>query len=57
MDKALAGDPVLTHKGTDYGFSTKESDEGIREVLIPRQNGYKAGRCKRALSGILANKF
>jgi hypothetical protein len=50
MEKALAGDAVLTHKGIDYGFSAKESDEGMREVLIPRQNGYKAGECDEHVS-------
>lgn len=45
MDKALAGAPILSDNGIDYGFVAGQSDElGEREVLIPRQNGYKAGR-------------
>jgi hypothetical protein len=43
MDKALAGGVILTRKGIDYGFVAGDKNEqGAREVLIPRQNGYKA---------------
>ena len=44
LDKALGGEAVISHKGSDYGFArTDESEQGSREVLIPRQNGYKTG--------------
>ncbi|CAN9154510.1 unnamed protein product [Alternaria alternata] len=40
MDKAMKGDAILSHKGTDYGFSqTEKSEDGTREVLLPRKNG------------------
>ncbi|KAI4633441.1 hypothetical protein J4E83_001908 [Alternaria metachromatica] len=41
MDKAMKGDAVLSYKGTDYGFSQTESEDGTREVLLPRNNGMK----------------
>ncbi|KAF9701739.1 hypothetical protein EKO04_000581 [Ascochyta lentis] len=43
MDKAMKGESILNHKGTDYGFSTTEkSEDGPREVLVPQKNGYSA---------------
>ncbi|KZM22660.1 uncharacterized protein EKO05_0009726 [Ascochyta rabiei] len=43
MDKAMKGDSILNHKGTDYGFSTTEkSEDGPREILVPQKNGYSA---------------
>jgi hypothetical protein len=40
MDKAMKGDAILSYKGTDYGFSqTEKSEDGTREVLLPRKNG------------------
>ncbi|KAG9192391.1 hypothetical protein G6011_11125 [Alternaria panax] len=40
MDKATKGDAILSYKGTDYGFSqTENSEDGTREVLLPRKNG------------------
>ncbi|KAJ4334770.1 hypothetical protein N0V95_009084 [Ascochyta clinopodiicola] len=44
MDKAMKGESILNHKGTDYGFLTTErSEDGPREVLVPQKNGYSAG--------------
>lgn len=44
MDKAMKGDSILSQKGTNYGFSTTEkSEDGPREVLVPRKNGYGTG--------------
>ena len=44
MDKAMKGEPILSHKGTDYGFLTAEkSEDGPAEVLVPQKNGYSAG--------------
>jgi len=43
MDKAMKGDAVLSYKGTDYGFSQTESEDGTREVLLPRNNGMRPG--------------
>lgn len=52
MDKALDGQPVLTHKGTEYGFSQKERSEDLeREVLVPGTAGYKAGKIHKTFSG------
>jgi hypothetical protein len=43
MDKAMKGEPILNHKGTDYGFLTAEkSEDGPTEVLVPQKNGYSA---------------
>lgn len=54
MDKAMKGEPVLSHKGTDYGFSTTEkSEDGPREVLVPQKNGYSAGMFPFYYSGAL----
>jgi hypothetical protein len=45
MDQAMRGEAVIKHKGSDYGFATAEREEaGEREVVIPRQDGYKAGQ-------------
>ncbi|KAF2630192.1 hypothetical protein BU25DRAFT_446977 [Macroventuria anomochaeta] len=47
MDKAMKGESILSHKGTDYGFSTTEkSEDGPREVLVPQKNGYSAAPVK-----------
>jgi hypothetical protein len=44
MDKAMKGDAILRYKGTDYGFSqTEKSEDGTREILLPRNNGMKPG--------------
>ncbi|KAF1956531.1 hypothetical protein CC80DRAFT_472022 [Byssothecium circinans] len=44
MEQALKGDTVLQHKDTNYGFLNVEDndDNDSRQVVIPRQNGYKA---------------
>ncbi|KAF2641353.1 hypothetical protein P280DRAFT_425794 [Massarina eburnea CBS 473.64] len=43
MEQALDGGAVLQHKNTSYGFSNAEmEDNSSREVIIPRQTGYKA---------------
>jgi hypothetical protein len=45
MDKAMKGEPVLSQKDANYGFSTTEkSEDGPREVLVPQKNGYSAGK-------------
>ncbi|KAF2679070.1 hypothetical protein K458DRAFT_375478 [Lentithecium fluviatile CBS 122367] len=42
MGQAMQGDAIISQKGIEYGFLTAESDEvGAREVVIPRENGYK----------------
>jgi hypothetical protein len=44
MEQAMQGMPVTSHKGIDYGFSiTNYNEAEEREVLVPRQEGYKAG--------------
>jgi hypothetical protein len=44
MDKAMKGDAILSYKGTDYGFAqTEKSEDGTREVLLPRKNGMEPG--------------
>ena len=51
MDKASKGEPILNHKGTEYGFLTTEKSEDVpREVLIPQKNGYSAGGFTSCLS-------
>lgn len=58
LDGALNGEVVLNHNGTDYGFSGAEKgDEGTRQVLIPRQNGYKAGQYILLLSSGICHHF
>lgn len=43
MDKAMAGEAILNSNGADYGFSKPEkSEEGMREVLVPQRDGYRA---------------
>ncbi|KAH7138043.1 DNA-directed RNA polymerase I subunit RPA34.5-domain-containing protein [Dendryphion nanum] len=43
MSKVLEGQPVLNHKGSDYGLISRDDhQEGSRAVLIPQQNGYKS---------------
>jgi hypothetical protein len=45
MDHAMNGEPVLQHKGTSYGFSrAKQSYDGACEVMVPKQDGYRAGK-------------
>lgn len=45
MDRALNREAILQHKGTGYGFSRAEqSHDGACEVMVPNQNGYKAGK-------------
>ena len=44
MSTATKGEAVLEHKGTSYGLSKAEqSDDGAREVVVPKGNGLKAG--------------
>lgn len=48
MEQAMRGEAVISYKGSDYGFSPAEKEEaGERAVVIPRQDGYKAGQYKR----------
>ncbi|KAF2129959.1 hypothetical protein P153DRAFT_422708 [Dothidotthia symphoricarpi CBS 119687] len=47
MDKALNGKAIHSYKGTDYGFSKiNDTENGAREVLVPRQKGYKTVSAK-----------
>ncbi|KAF1922636.1 uncharacterized protein M421DRAFT_426705 [Didymella exigua CBS 183.55] len=47
MDKAMKGDAILSHQGTNYGFSTTEkSEDGPREVLVPGKHGYRTALAK-----------
>ena len=44
MDKVKGGEAVLSHKGTDYGFSELEkSEDGTRQVFVPSKDGMKPG--------------
>ena len=55
MERAMKGEPILQHKGTDYGFSTTEKSEDVpREVLVPQKNGYSAGGFTSCLSMLTA---
>lgn len=43
MDEAMQGQAVLKYKDASYGFSNiAEEDGGSNQVIIPRENGYKA---------------
>lgn len=45
LDNVSKGDAVLSYEGIDYGFSALGKNEtAAREVLVPRQSGYKAGQ-------------
>jgi hypothetical protein len=45
MDSAMKGETVLEHKGTNYAFmKAEQSEDGAREVIIPKTDGLKAGR-------------
>ncbi|KAJ4365757.1 hypothetical protein N0V83_008377 [Neocucurbitaria cava] len=47
MDKAMAGEAILNSNGADYGFSKPEkSEEGMREVLVPQRDGYRAASAR-----------
>lgn len=48
MDSAMKGEAVLQHKGTSYGlWRPEQGEDGACEVMIPHQNGYKAGKTHR----------
>lgn len=43
MEQAKKGQAVLKHKNASYGFTNvEEEDSGVHEVIVPRQDGYKA---------------
>jgi hypothetical protein len=45
LDSALKGEAVLEHKGTSYAFAqAHQSDDGAREVVVPRGDGFKSGK-------------
>ncbi|KAF1946464.1 hypothetical protein EJ02DRAFT_418571 [Clathrospora elynae] len=40
IDKAMGGEAILSHKGTEYAFSqTEKSEDGACEVHVPQKNG------------------
>jgi hypothetical protein len=51
MDQVMNGEAILQHKGTSYGFSrVEQSYDGACEVMVPKQDGYKAGTLCRTSS-------
>ncbi|PVH97685.1 hypothetical protein DM02DRAFT_567511 [Periconia macrospinosa] len=43
MEQATEGEAILKHKNASYGFlDVAKEDSGSQEVIVPRQNGYKA---------------
>jgi hypothetical protein len=48
MDKAMGGEAVLSYKGTDYGLvKTEKSEDGTRDIFVPRKNGLDPGMFSR----------
>lgn len=44
LEKALKGEPVLTHNNTNYAFSKGESNEAVSaRIMVPSKDGYVAG--------------
>lgn len=44
LNKAMGGEAILNQNGADYGLSkSAKGEDGMREVVVPRSDGYKAG--------------
>lgn len=44
MDRVRHGDTILMHKNAGYRLKAETEGKHAREVLIPQQDGYKAGQ-------------
>jgi hypothetical protein len=58
MDKAMGGEAVLSYKGADYGLvKTEKSEDGTRDIFVPRKNGMDPGMLAMTTRVIVADSL